>query len=249
MPASESSLQQTLTNDKDETQVHDLEKGQAQNNDDSGSSSVLTPAESPSPADRPVSAMQEEKTPSSTAQPTPDDDPDIVFWDSPDDPENPMNWPNKLKIFNVGLVSTWTFITPLASSMVAPGTLEILTDFKTTNLTLGSFIVSIYLAGYAVGPLFIAPISELYGRLPTYHANNVLFIVWSLACAFAPNLGSLLAFRFFQGMAGVTPLTIGSGTIADMIPNESRGKYMSLYSVGPLLGPVSSLFLMIDEMS
>ena len=53
--------------------------------------------------------------------------------------------------------------------------------------------------------------SELYGRRSVYHANNILFTVWTLACAFAPNMGALLAFRFFQGMAGVTPLTIGTG--------------------------------------
>ena len=29
-----------------------------------------------------------------------------------------------------------------------------------------------------------------------------------------------------------------SGTISDLIPSEKRGKYMSIYSLGPLLGPV-----------
>lgn len=122
--------------------------------------------------------------------------------------------------------------------MVAPGTLEVLSDFKSTDATLGSFIVSIFILGYAVGPLFIAPMSELYGRAIVYHVNNALFVIWTLACAFAPNLGVLLAFRFFQGMAGVTPLTIGSGTISDLIPTEQRGKFMAIYSLGPLLGPV-----------
>jgi len=164
-------------------------------------------------------------------------DTDTVFWDGPDDPENPMNWSPKLKIFNVVQVSAWTLLTPLASSMVAPGTLDILTDFNSTNITLGSFIVSIFLLGYTVGPLIIAPLSEMYGRIPLYHACNALFVVWSIACAFAPNLGALLAFRFFQGAVGVCPLTIGSGTISDLIPNEKRGKYMSMYSIGPLLGP------------
>ena len=124
-----------------------------------------------------------------------------------------------------------------ASSMVAPGTLNILRDFNETSITLGSFIVSIYILGYALGPLFIAPMSELYGRLPIYHACNAMFVAWTLACAFAPNLGALLAFRFFQGAVGVCPLTIGSGTIADLIPSETRGKFMAVYSIGPLLGP------------
>lgn len=229
---------QATQRDESEPQTRDLEKGDPQNNMPQ-TTNVSTAADSTNSESSEVATQRDEKEASSTTQPASKENPDEVFWDSPDDPANPMNWSRKLKIFNVGLISTWTFLTPLASSMVAPGTLNILTDFHSRNATLGSFIVSIYIAGYAVGPLAIAPISELYGRIITYHSMNIVFIIFTLACAFAPNLGSLLAFRFFQGMAGVTPLTIGSGTIADMIPNEQRGKYMSLYSIGPLLGPVS----------
>lgn len=179
---------------------------------------------------------------SSTAEPSANssEDPNIIFWDGPDDPENPMNWSSKLKVTNVALVSTWTFLTPLASSMVAPGILNILRDFHSSSATLGSFVVSIYILGYALGPLIVAPVSEIYGRLPVYHACNAMFVAWTLACAFAPNLGALLVFRFFQGAVGVCALTIGSGTISDLIPNETRGKFMSVYSIGPLLGPGES---------
>lgn len=173
-----------------------------------------------------------EKATASAEANSKNNDSNIVFWEGPDDPENPMNWSSKLKIINIALVSTWTFLTPLASSMVAPGILNILTDFNSISATLGSFIVSIFVLGYAVGPLGIAPLSEIYGRLPIYHVCNILFIIWSLACAFAPNLGALLAFRFFQGVAGVCPLTIGSGTISDLIPTEQRGKFMAIYSLG-----------------
>lgn len=184
----------------------------------------------------------ETQAPTTTAGPdsTTPEDPNIVFWDGPNDPENPMNWSFKLKLTNVALVSAWTFLTPLASSMVAPGILNILSDFHSSSATLGSFVVSIYILGYALGPLVVAPMSEIYGRLPVYHICNALFVVWTLACAFAPSLGALLVFRFFQGAVGVCALTIGSGTISDLIPTEVRGKYMSVYSIGPLLGPGES---------
>lgn len=165
-------------------------------------------------------------------------DPNVVTWENDQDPECPMYWPMKSKVVNVVIVSTWTLLTPLASSMVAPSIGDILADFHSTSATIGSFIVSIYILGYAVGPLCIAPLSEIYGRMPIYHACNILFTIWTLACAFAPNIGGLLAFRFFQGVAGVCALTIGSGTISDLIPAERRGAFMSVYSLGPLLGPV-----------
>jgi len=114
----------------------------------------------------------------------------------------------------------------------------IMKEFKSNNETIGSFIVSVYILGYAVGPLFLAPLSELYGRLYVYHVNNVLFIIWTVACALSPNIPALIVFRFFAGIAGSCPLTIGGGSIADMIRQEKRGGAMAIFALGPLLGPV-----------
>lgn len=75
-------------------------------------------------------------------------------------------------------------------------------DFNTTSSILGSFITSIYLLGYAFGPLVLAPVSELYGRNIVYNVCNVVFLVFNIACAKAPNMGGLLAFRLFAGIAG-----------------------------------------------
>ena len=113
-----------------------------------------------------------------------------------------------------------------------------MTEFKSTNQELASFVVSVYVLGYAFGPLIIAPVSELYGRMPVYHTCNVLFIVFTVACAVSSNLNMLIAWRFFQGIFGSCPLTIGGGTISDMIIQEKRGGVMAIWALGPLLGPV-----------
>lgn len=38
-------------------------------------------------------------------------DPNIVDWDGPDDPQNPMNWPDSKKWLNVAVLSILTIIT------------------------------------------------------------------------------------------------------------------------------------------
>jgi MFS family permease len=58
--------------------------------------------------------------------------------------------------------------------MFAPGLEQVMREFRSTNSSLASFVVSVYILGYAVGPLFMAPLSELYGRLPVYHVSNAL---------------------------------------------------------------------------
>jgi multidrug resistance protein len=122
--------------------------------------------------------------------------------------------------------------------MFAPGVPQVMRDFHSTNANLGSLVVSIYILGYAFGPLFIAPLSEIYGRTIVYHVTNVLYIVFTVACAVSQSLGQLLGFRLLAGIMGSTPLTIGGGTNADMFRTEERGAAMAIWSIGPLLGPV-----------
>ena len=49
-----------------------------------------------------------------------DDDANVIWWDGPDDPQNPMNWPTWKKVLNIGFVSGMTFISPLASCELLP---------------------------------------------------------------------------------------------------------------------------------
>ncbi|KAK5089328.1 hypothetical protein LTR70_007125 [Exophiala xenobiotica] len=136
----------------------------------------------------------------------------VVDWNDPSDPRRPINWTTKKKWINCAIISILTFLTPLASSMVAPAVPLMMADFKSTNSTLASFIVSIYILGYAIGPLFIAPLSEI--------------------------LSSLLAFRLLAGVAGSCPITIFAGSIADVFIQEKRGGAMAICALGPLIGPV-----------
>jgi len=169
-------------------------------------------------------------------------DPNVVFWDGPDDPHNPMNFTTFRKGVTIGLVSAICFVTPLASSMFAPGVPFLMAEFKSTNVELASFVVSVYILGFAVGPLFFAPLSEIYGRLPVYHVCNLMFIVFTVACALSTNLNMLIGFRLLAGTFGSAPLVNGGGSIADLIIQEKRGGAMSLFAMGPIVGPVSESF-------
>jgi multidrug resistance protein len=84
----------------------------------------------------------------------------------------------------------------------------------------------------------LAPLSEMYGRVPVYHAANLGFVAFTVGCALAPNLGSLVVLRFLCGVCGSAPVTNGGGTIADMVVQEHRGAVTSGFSMGPLIGPV-----------
>jgi multidrug resistance protein len=122
--------------------------------------------------------------------------------------------------------------------MFAPGVPQLMADFHCTSNLLATFVVSVFVLGFAFGPLILAPMSETYGRSPIYHTCNVLFVVFTVLCAVAKNMGMMIAFRFLAGFAGVAVITCGSGSIADLMPREKRGGAMALWSLGPLLGPI-----------
>lgn len=127
---------------------------------------------------------------------------------------------------------------PLVSSMLAPAVEEVMAEFGTDSTLFATFVVSIFVLGFASGPLLLAPLSEVYGRVLIYNVTNGFFLVFTILCAISQNETMLLAFRFLSGFVGVATITIGSGTIADLMPREERGKAVSFWSIGPILGPM-----------
>lgn len=128
--------------------------------------------------------------------------------------------------------------TDVRTAIFAPGVPQLMQEFQSSSLELASFVVSVYILGFAFGPLVIAPMSEIYGRVVVYHVCNVGFIAFVIGCALAPSFNSLVVFRFFSGVFGACPVTNGGGSIADMVPQERRAAAMAGFSVGPLLGPI-----------
>jgi|SRR5579859_284488 MFS family permease len=122
--------------------------------------------------------------------------------------------------------------------MFAPGIPSVMRDFNTTNASLGTFCVSVYILGFAAGPLLWAPMSEMFGRATIFNVTNVLFCAFTLGCGFSNTMATLIVLRFFAGFNGSACLALGGGVIADMISPDARGKATAIWSIGPLMGPV-----------
>lgn len=140
-------------------------------------------------------------------------DPNLVTWEGPDDPENPKNWPDKTKWkFTVG-VSLFTFISPVSSSMVAPAIGQLGRDLHMKSQVEEELALSIFILAYAIGPFFFGPYSEVYGRKRLLQVSNLWYFVWNLACGFAQNEAEFFVFRFLAGLGGSAPLAVGGGAI------------------------------------
>jgi hypothetical protein len=89
----------------------------------------------------------------------------LIGWDSQDDPSNPRNFSHRRKLFILFLVSAITFLSPLASSIFAPGIPFVNADFHNTSQLLGSFAVSVYVLGFAVSHFMVLCDKGLKARL------------------------------------------------------------------------------------
>lgn len=129
-------------------------------------------------------------------------------------------------------------MTPFASSILAPALQDMETNFEGGKITTkGSLPVSIFLLGYAVGPLFLSPLSEIYGRNVVMLSSSAWFCVWLIGCALAPSLDTLIFFRFMSGLGGSACQTIGGAIIADVFQVSERGGAMTIWMLGPMVGP------------
>jgi EmrB/QacA subfamily drug resistance transporter len=83
-------------------------------------------------------------------------------------------------------------------------------------------------------------LSDSFGRKKVFLVSLVLVTGSSLACGFAPNIYTLIAFRFLQGIGGASFLPTASGIVSDVFPENREtaiGLFSSIYNVGAIIGP------------
>ncbi|KAF7319036.1 hypothetical protein HMN09_00239800 [Mycena chlorophos] len=168
--------------------------------------------------------------------------PTLPLAEAPDDwffdPRNPRNWPQSKKWLTTAIVALYMFVAPLSSSTMAPGEAQIAARYNITNESILAMTLSIFLLSFGIGPLFLAPVSEIYGRRWVLHIGNGFSVLFHLGCAFAPNTATLIGFRFLAGLSGSAPVACGGAVVSDLFNERERASAMALYSLGPLLGPV-----------
>lgn len=119
--------------------------------------------------------------------------------------------------------------------MVAPALTAISKEFGVTKEIEASLMLSIFVLAYAIGPLFLGPLSEMYGRVIVLQLSNLMYLFFNLGCGLARSKTQMIVFRFLSGLGGSAPLAIGGGVMSDLFNAEQRGKAISIYSLAPLL--------------
>lgn len=117
-----------------------------------------------------------------------------------------------------------------------PATPAIVKEFGVSRVE-ATLTLTLYTLGLAIGPVFIAPLSEVYGRKPVYVVCTAIFLVFSGGAAAADNFGTLLVCRLLAGLLGSASVAIGGGAISDVWVVEKAVPGSLVFILGPFLGP------------
>lgn len=164
-----------------------------------------------------------------------EDDPYQVSWIGTDE-RDPMNFSEVSKWFITLLSGVLTLAVSLVSSAYSGSINEILIGFKVSE-EVAILGISLFVVGFAVGPLFWGPLSELYGRRNILIASSFGLAIFTAGAAVSQNIWTLIILRFFAATMGSAPFAVSGGVIADIFPMISRGLASGLYCAAPFLGP------------
>jgi EmrB/QacA subfamily drug resistance transporter len=109
-----------------------------------------------------------------------------------------------------------------------------------TNVLWAAWTISIYLVAVTSVMPLMGKLSDSFGRKRVFLISLILFTASSLACGLAPNIYSLVAFRFLQGVGGASFLPTAAGIVSDQFPEHREraiGLFTSIFPIGGIVGP------------
>jgi MFS family permease len=171
-----------------------------------------------------------------------------VDWEK-GDPANPRNFSFCYKswiCFQLGMLA---LAASTASSIISPASGAISAHFNISS-EVTVLNVSLYILGFAVGPLLWAPTSELAGRKWSIIPAMYALTLFSIGTATSKTPAAMFVTRFFGGMFGCAPVSNVSAALGDIYDPKARGFAISLYAVavvgGPTIAPVIGSALVMN---
>ncbi|MEV5377585.1 MFS transporter [Streptomyces nondiastaticus] len=158
--------------------------------------------------------------------------------------------PRRAVLVAIGALLLGMLLAALDQTIVSTALPTIVSDLG--GLEHLSWVVTAYmLASTAATPLW-GKLGDQYGRKKLFQTAIVIFLLGSVLCGIAQNMGELIAFRALQGLGGGGLMVLSMAIVGDIVPPRDRGRYQGLFGavfggtsvLGPLLGG-----LFVDHLS
>lgn len=148
---------------------------------------------------------------------------------------------NKDSFWLLPIIATIVAIGPLSTDMYLPAQPAMKLDLG-ANIDQVQLTLSIFLIGIAIAQPIWGPLADRYGRKPIIFYGMAIFVLATLACAYAPSIEFLIAARFFQAFGGCVGPTLGRTVVRDMYGVEHSAKAFSyltsIMALAPAVAPM-----------
>ncbi|PWY84775.1 MFS general substrate transporter [Aspergillus heteromorphus CBS 117.55] len=166
----------------------------------------------------------------------------VVEFDGPDDPLYPQNWKLSTKIYISAMLAFTSICSTFDSAIFSSSTTNVAKVFG-VGIEVATLSSSLYICGYASGPLIWAPLSELKGRRLPIIIAMLGFGIFNTAVAVAKDLQTIMICRFFCGIFGSSPLAVVAAIFSDIYDNRTRGVAIAMFASTVFLGPLLAPFI------
>jgi len=141
----------------------------------------------------------------------------------------------------IAVLAALSAFAPLSVDMYLPALPAMSADFRVshadTQLTLTSFMIA-----FGLGQIFYGPLGDRFGRRPVMLAGIAIYLLASLACAYAARIEHLVALRFVQGLGACAGVVMARAMVRDLAERDRAAQVMSVMmacvSIAPMLAPL-----------
>ncbi|MDD3372926.1 MAG: MFS transporter [Methanoculleus bourgensis] len=151
--------------------------------------------------------------------------------------------------FILVLITIATFLNPFTGTAINLALPVIGTEFSADATTL-AWVSSAYLLASVIFLLPAGKLGDSRGKVTVFMAGIVVYTAGAILTIFTPTIGTLLAFRFLQGIGGAMIYANSVALITHLYPAGERGYAIGLnitavyaaLSLGPFLGGILTQF-------
>lgn len=130
---------------------------------------------------------------------------------------------------------------PLSIDMYLPAFAAIADSYQTTSNDVELSLTAFFL-GLCIGQLLYGTVADRFGRKPPLYVGLMLYIVSSVALAYASSLESFIFWRFVQAIGSCAGLVIARAMVRDMYTPQASAQVFSwlilVMGIAPIVAPL-----------
>ncbi|KAH7024659.1 putative MFS transporter [Microdochium trichocladiopsis] len=134
------------------------------------------------------------------------------------------------------------FLSPVSSTANLSATPEISHEFGTTGSVI-NLSNAVYLLFMGISPMFVGPMSQVFGRRMVNIVAAWGFLASSIGSALSPNITCFFIMRIITAIFGTAFILAGNAVISDIYRPVERGTATGFLLIGMLVGPAFGPFL------